>query len=165
MPKSLGWDQKGTKLNSLGIVIAPKMFTLRQRAHLSNGRVVLEGTQYFTWHTACDLISEGFIRDGWRLPTLEEAKAIQELYNPRGKWLLALGLNGFVSPSDMIAYNYLPKDSVKFVAYSGAVGYYWTSSLDKPLYPHVITNTGTHIQVGGSIYLSYGIPMLLVKKL
>ena len=159
------WSESGVPVESLQIEVASDIFTLQKRAYLKNGRVVIEGTQYFTWSTACDLISEGHVDKGWRMPTFSEAEAIRDYYNKPGKGLLTLGLNGFITPSDMVAYNYLPKDCKKFVAQRGIMGYYWINDLDKPLYPHVITNTGMNIQVGGSIYLSYGIPMLLVRSL
>lgn len=159
------WNESSVSVKQLQLEIASEIFTLAHRAHLHNGKVVLEGTKYFSWATACDLISEGYIGEGWRMPTFAEATAIQEYYNQRGRGLLALGLHGFVTPNDMIAYNYLPKDSEKFVMQKGTIGYYWINDLDKPLYPRVITNTGMNIQVGGSIYLTYGIPLLLVRPL
>ena len=160
-----GWFEKGTIFKSLGIIIAPEIFTMHQRAHLSNGRIVLADTQYFTWPTAKALTSEGYMPDGWRMPTFEEASIIQAHYNRQGMGLLTLGLNGYICPNDMIAYNYIPTNGDNFIVYKGKVGYYWIDSLDKPLYAHVITNTGINVQVGGSIIFNYGIPLLLVKSL
>lgn len=165
MKYGIDWDIKSTKLKDVGIAIAPELFVVPDRIYLPNGRVVLKGTKYYTWSMAQDLVKHGYVPKGWRLPTMEDSVNISNRYNTRGVGILVLGLDGFISPSDMIAYNYNPGMNADLARRRGQDGLYWTSDLKNPLYPYVIANSGMKIRSDMSIYATYGLPMLLVKTL
>ncbi len=158
------WEARGTKLKSIGIIVAPEIFRLKERIHRPDGRTIMEGSKYFTWPVANDMIANKQVPAGWRMITPAESEAMKARYNNSQFALLVLGLDGFIAPNDMVAYNYYPTGGENLIARRGEAGYYWINGHDNPLYPNIIENSGLKLRTT-SIYLSYGVPLLLVKSI
>lgn len=56
IPYGSNWEQKAIKLPGVGIMIAPEIFRVTERIYFQNGKAVMEGTQYFDWETAHQLV-------------------------------------------------------------------------------------------------------------
>lgn len=158
------WVKRGTKLEFAKIIIAPEIFTVKEQFYLPNGKTVMEGTKYFSWAMSRDIIANKKTPAGWRMMTLAESQAIQAHYNNSHSALLVLDLDGFVAPNDMIEYSCSPKRSEHLVLCRGQQGCYWISELDNSLYPYIMENSGMKLRTG-SFYVSYGLPLILVKDL
>ena len=158
------WEARGTKLQSIGIIVAPEIFQLKERIYRSDGRTIMEGSRYFTWPIASDMIVNEQVPAGWRMITPDESEAIKARYNNSNFGLLVLGLDGFIAPNDMVAYNHYPAGGERLITRRGEAGYYWINGHDSPLYPNIIENSGLKLRTT-SFYLSYGLPLLLVKDL
>lgn len=92
------WEQRATKLPSIGIMIAPEIFRVTERIYFQNGKAVMEGTQYFDWETAHQLVENHNVPAGWRMMKPAEARKIEELYNACQFDKLVLGHDGYVVP-------------------------------------------------------------------
>lgn len=158
------WETRGTKLESIGIIVAPEIFKIKERVYLPNGRVVIEGAKYFSWKTAHDIIANEKVPAGWRMMTSAEAEAIQNRYNNSNSSLLVLGFHGFIAPNDMVEYSYIPGRCDRLVISRGQAGFFWVNEFSNSLYPYVLENTGINLRTT-SFYLSYGLPLLLVKDI
>lgn len=164
MRYKIDWSAKGTKLKDIGIIVAPEIFRVSERIYLPNGRVVVEGTKYFSWGTARNIIASGHTPAGWRMMTLAEAEAIQNRYNNSNSSLLVLGFYGLITPNNMAEYSYNPERGDHLVISRGQAGYFWTDGLSTSLYPYVLENTGLKMRTT-SFYISYGLPLILVKNI
>lgn len=154
----IDWEDRSIILRNLGLAVAPELFTVQKMMYLTSGTTILQGTKYFTWNTARELIHYRKVPKGWRLPTAEEAEAIC-------KSLLSLELNGFVCADRMAEYCRHPESSDDLIVSGGKVGYYWTSDLKAPSYPYAIFSSELSMAGSISIHYSYGLSMLLVKKM
>lgn len=159
------WEQRATKLPSIGIMIAPEIFRVTERIYFQNGKAVMEGTQYFDWETAHQLVENHNVPAGWRMMKPAEARKIEELYNACQFDKLVLGHDGYVVPPNMVAYKYYPAGFNHYVVHRGMTGLYW---LDE----HVPTSTSASLlEVSGlqlkltKYYMGYGLPLLLVKDI
>ena len=159
------WDRIGTIVDSLKIIIAPEIFTAQTNITLSDGQIVLKGSQYFSWPVACQLVAEKKVPDGFRMLRPEEAKVLEDRYGRSGFGLLVLGLNGLISPNDMYAYRISPDLGARYIMQRGESGYYWLDSLKDSLYPYAISVHGTLIKADDCAYEGYGLPLILVKAL
>jgi len=159
------WDKRGIILQDLGIVVAPEVFIAQGMIPLNSGVLILEGTKYFTWNVAMELVRREHGPKGWRLPTAEESSAICEYANSTGRRIPNRRLNGFVCSDKVAEYCRFPIRDSPLITSHGNVGYYWTSSLKVPSYPYAIFSS--ELSMGGivSIYSSYGLSILLVKDL
>lgn len=160
------WTKRGIKLEFANIIVAPEIFTVKEQFCLPNGKTVMEGAKYFSWAMACGLIMHKKTPAGWRMMTLAESEAIQDHYNNSNSALLVLDLDGFIAPNDMIEYSYSPKRAGHLILCRGQQGCYWTSEVEasNSLYPYIMENSGMKLRTS-SFYLSYGLPLILVKDL
>ena len=157
------WDRTGTIVDSLKIIIAPEIFTAQTNITLSDGQIVLKGSQYFSWPVARQLVTEGKVPSGFRMLRPEEAKALADRYGQSGFGSLVLGADGLVNPNDMYTYRASPSLGAGCIMWKGSSGYYWLDGLKNPLYPCVISVHGTRITADDCAYKGYGLPLLLAK--
>lgn len=158
------WVKRGTKLDFAKIIVAPEAFTVKEQFCLPSGKTIMKGARYFSWTMARDLIAHKKTPAGWRMMTIGEAEAIQSYCNNSRHALLVLDLDGFIIPGDMIKYHYDPKREDHLILCKGQQGDYWTDDLRNNLYPYVMENSGIKLRTN-SLYISYGLPLILVKDL
>ena len=158
------WTKRGTKLEFAKIIVAPEIFTVKERLDLPGGKTVMKGARYFSWTMARDLVMHKKTPAGWRMMTLDEAEAIQAYCNNSQHALLVCGLDGFITPGNIIEYHYSPEREDHLILCKGQQGDYWINGLSNALYPYVMENSGMKLRTN-SIYISYGLPLILVKDL
>ena len=158
------WIKRGTKLEFAKVIVAPEIFRVEEQFYLPNGKTVMEGAKYFSWTMACDLIKYGKTPAGWRMMTLAESEMIQAHYNNGNSALLVLDLDGFIAPNDMIEYSFSPKRGDHLILCRSQQGCYWIGEVDNSLYPYIMENSGMKLRTS-SFYVSYGLPLILVKDL
>ena len=159
------WEQRATKLPSIGIMIAPEIFRVTERIYFQNGKAVMEGTQYFDWETAHQLVENHNVPAGWRMMKPAEARKIEEFYNACQSGKLVLGHDGYVVPPNMVAYKYCPAGFNHYVVRRGITGCYWLDEhMPSSTSASLIEVSGLRINIT-ECYMDYGLPLLLVKDL
>lgn len=117
---------KNSKRTEAGLIVAPENFVLEKEIILTGVdksgdpdevTILHAGKEFFTLDEAEALQEQGYLPEGWRLPTVTEAGAWltefadKNLINPSGKIMAQLGLklDGYIYPS-MHIYNHCPTD-------------------------------------------------------
>ena len=165
IPYGSNWEQKAIKLPGVSIMIAPEIFRVTERIYFQNGKAVMEGAQYFDWETAHQLVENRNVPADWRMMKPAEAEKIKERYDACRFSKIVLGHDGYIVPSNMVAYKYCPTGFSHYVTHQGITGCYW---LDE----YMPTSTSASLlEVSGSrinitkCCIGYGLPLLLVKNL
>ena len=158
------WIKRGTKLDFAKIIVAPEIFTVEKQLCLPDGKIIMKGAKYFSWTMACNLIMYKKTPPGWRMMILDEAMAIQDYCNNSQHALLVCGLDGFIVPGNMTEYHHSPERKDHLALCKGQQGDYWIDDLHSDLYPYVMENSGMKLRTN-SFYITYGLPLLLVKDL
>ena len=167
IPYGSNWEQKAIKLPGVGIMIAPEIFRVTERIYFRNGKAVMEGAQYFDWETAHQLVESHNVPADWRMMKPAEAEKIKELYNACRFSKIVLGHDGYIVPSNMVAYKYCPTGFGHYVAHRGITGCYWLDEdgcISTSTSASLLEVSGSQINIT-KYYMGYGLPLLLVKNL
>lgn len=159
------WEKRSTRLPSVGIMIAPEPFRIKKRIYFPDGKIMMEGAQYFDWQMVRKLIENHNIPDGWRMIKPDEAEKMKELYNVSRFGELVLGRDGMIVPFNMTAYKYCPAGYSHTVASRGITGYYWLDEhMPNSNFASMMEVHDLQIKIT-RCYMGYGLPLLLAKDL
>lgn len=108
------WEKNGTRVEKLGIIVAPRDVDL----NYDDMGVVRENNVYYTYDNAMKIEKKHFKPNGWRLPTKDEWQALYDEYGDRIADVLGLQKNGYISVVNGLLY------------LQGTCGLYWSSTAD-----------------------------------
>ena len=153
------WDANCLHDKRLGLLIAPGYFTVTQDIVLAGGAEVKRGTRFFDWYTAMALSDEGKFGNGWRLPTLEEAKCLKNKVH-----LLCHPIRyGYIGANDMIVCRCTPEMATKRILNPNS-NLLWTSTSKNDVYAYFAEFFGSGtFRADASMCKSFGLSILCVK--
>lgn len=128
------WIKNGTKSELAKLTVAPEDFAVRNDVtSATTGEVMCKGKTFFTYEEFETLRKQGHIPDGWRLPTIDEAKELisefagDEMTSQRFIDALHLNYGGYVYPQ-MKDYNEDPTDFSEAIENRYLEGRYWVKN-------------------------------------